>query len=224
MGLLGPKSTYDRGKILAAANRARARNRRKTAIALYRWLLAVEPGNAEIHERIAPMLARSGQAFDAWTSFRRAGRALTQEGHVEKALGIYREAVQCLPRQIEAWLAIAKLEQQRSRPANAKAALLEARKQFRGRRHRAEAIYLLRQVRAIEPWHAPTVLDLASLLAKTNQHHEAGMLLKELAERCKGRELRRIRAAQLRLRPSLLHTLQWLGSVLFSRAPLRATR
>ncbi len=213
--------------MLKAAGRARTRRRRKKAIALYRWVLSVEPGNAEIHGKLAPLLAKSGQGFDAWVSYRRAARGLAREGLTEKALGIYREAASYLPRQLETWLAIFELERQRGRDADAREALLEGRRHFRTRRLRPMAIYLLRRIRSIDPWDIEIVLDLARLLGKTRQQKEAQMLLEELASRSQGRALRRGRAALLRMRPSISNMGLWLHAALLSRdgspARLRAS-
>ena len=81
MSPLTPRVGGERQAILEAAARERARNRRRRAIALYRSLLAFEPGSPELHAKLAPLLAETGQAFDAWQSYRavvhgalRAGR------------------------------------------------------------------------------------------------------------------------------------------------------
>lgn len=225
MGLLRSTTTYDRAKILKAAARARTRRRRKRAIALYRWVLAAEPGNAEIHGKLAPMLAKMGQHFDAWVSFRRAARGLAKDGQIEKALGIYREAASCLPRQLETWLAIFELERQRGRDADAKDALVEGRRRFRRRGLRPQAIYMLRRARTIEPWDVEVVIDLSRLLGKTGQRYEAEMLLEELASRNRGRDLRRIRALQWRMKPSFANSLLLLHATFLSTdRPARAAR
>ncbi len=225
--MLRSTSVYDRTRVLKAAARARAKRRRKKAIALYRWVLAVEPGNAEIHGKLAPLLARRGQTFDAWVSYRRAARGLAREGLTEKALGIYREAASYLPRQLETWLAIFELERQRGRDADAREALLEGRRRFRGRRYRPQAIYLLRRMRSINAWELETVLDLSRLLGKTSQRREAEMLLREMGSRCRGRELRRVRTAQWRMRPFIANTWLWLHAMFQTggrSSPARASR
>ena len=70
MGLIRNRVGYDRTRILDAAARARSRKKRERAIALYRWVLAAEPKNLELHGKLGPLLAESGQHFDAWSSFR----------------------------------------------------------------------------------------------------------------------------------------------------------
>ena len=67
---LRPRLPYDRQRILEEAARERARNRRRRAIALYRSVLAVERTSADLHAKLAPLLAETGQSFDAWQSYR----------------------------------------------------------------------------------------------------------------------------------------------------------
>ncbi len=86
----GRMRNYDRTRILEAAAKARAQKKRKRAVALYRRVLAVERLNAEIHTRIAPLLAETGQNFDAWLSFQIVARAYLRERRADKALAAYR--------------------------------------------------------------------------------------------------------------------------------------
>ena len=65
MSLFHSRPRYDRARILEEAARARARNKRWRAIELYRWILAVEPNNADLHAKLAPLLA----GFESATEF-----------------------------------------------------------------------------------------------------------------------------------------------------------
>ena len=67
---------YDRNRLLTDAARARKKGRRAKAIALYREVLAVEPENAEIHRRVAPLLAETKQPEAAWECSQRAADGL----------------------------------------------------------------------------------------------------------------------------------------------------
>lgn len=217
-------SDYDRTRILDAASRARARGRRRKAIALYRRVLAVEPEDAELHWRIAPLLAETGQGFDAWRSFRRAARELVRQRRAEQALATYKEAARLLPLEIDAWQAVARLERRLGRHADAKDTLLAARRAFRRRRHRPQAIALLRLAREIDPEDVEVGIDLARTLAKASQRPEAGDLLERLAAQATGRALRRVRGAQWRMSRSLSHTWLWLRAALAARGDAEATR
>lgn len=212
MSIFSRRLGYDRTRILDAAARARTKGRFKRAIALYRQVLAVEPSNGELHWKIAPLLAETGQYFDSWKSFRIAARACLRDRQVEQALTVYREAARCLPQQVEAWHYIAKLEVKLGREQEALDVLLEGRRQFRVRWLQPQAIDLLRRAREIAPWDVPTVLDLARLLGRTHQEPEAHMLLDRLSGKCSGVHLRQVRGVQWRLDPTLSNTWQWISA------------
>lgn len=205
---LRPRAAYDRQRILEAAARERARNRRRQAIALYRSVLAVERNNADLHAKLAPLLAESGQEFDAWQSYRAVANAALREEREDRALGIYREATQLLPREIEAWQGLARLLCKRGEEPEAVEALVEGSRQFRTPYLRPLAIHLLRRARAIEPWNAVVVIELARHLGRADQRDEARILLSELAERASGATLRRVRLAELRIDPGPTRALR----------------
>jgi pentatricopeptide repeat protein len=144
MTVLRSQQVYDRSRILDAASRARARKQRRRAIELYRWVLAVEPQNVEIHARLAPLLAETRQGFDAWGSYKAVARALLRQGQPDKALAVYREATLKLPREDQAWLAVARLQHKRGNPRDALDTLVEGSRNFRSARLRSRAIQLLR--------------------------------------------------------------------------------
>jgi len=210
MGWFDRTKPYDRSRILDEAAHARARKKRKKAVALYRQVLAVERNNAELHARIAPLLAEIGQHFDAWVSFRIAARACLREGRGDKALAVYREAAGHLPREIQVWQTIARLQVKRSKRGDAVEALLEGASHFRSRVHRPEAVHLLRHAHEIEPWNFEAVSELARLLAKSDQLEEARRLLEGLEARTNGERLRRVYAAQFRLDGDLRYAWLWL--------------
>lgn len=205
---------YDRSKLLEQAARAVARRRIARAIALYRWVLAIEPHNAEIHLKLAPLLARRREGFDAWKSFQSAARIYVRHGQPDRALAIYRQAAAALPREVNAWQTLARMQQRVGRRRAALEVLLEGSRALRRARQPAQAIHLLRLAREIEPWHFESVYELARLLARSRQREEAGILLRGLARHCGGTRLRRVRAVQLRLAPTPVHLWRWLGAAL----------
>jgi len=209
---LQPRDAADRQTVLEQAARERSRGRRRRAIALYRGLLAMERGNAELHAKLAPLLAETGQSFDAWQSYRAAVHAALREGREDLALGIYREATQMLPREIEAWQGVARILCKRGQEKEAVEVLVDGSRQFRSPYLRPQAIHLLRRARSIEPWNAVVVLELAAHLGRADQREEARLLLGELALRSDGAALRRVRMAELRVDPGLARFLRWLGA------------
>jgi tetratricopeptide (TPR) repeat protein len=214
MGLLHQGEAYDRTRLLEEAARARSRKRRDRAIELYRWVLAREPQNPELHGKLAPLLAESGEHFDAWMSYRTVARLHLRDGHPDRALATYREAALYLPQEVQAWQAIGRLQARAGGKAEAVETLLEGSRQFRSRWGRPQAIFLLRRARDLDPWNFEVVIELAGLLAVHQQQREARMLLAGLAGRCGGDRLSRVRAAQLRIQPSPANLWRWLESVL----------
>ena len=205
---------YDRQRILEAAARARAKNQRQRAIDLYRWVLAVERNNADLHGRLAPLLAETGQDFDAWNSFRATAHAALREGREDRAFAVYREASQYLPREIQVWQALARLAQRRGEMEEAIEILLEGSRHFRSPFLRPQAIHLLRRARTLDPWHFECVIELAGHLGKARQIEEARILLDGLAARATERQRKRVAAAQMRLEPGIGSFARWLRSSL----------
>jgi tetratricopeptide (TPR) repeat protein len=213
MKLFRKSHVYDRRRILEDAAKARVKGKRRKAIKLYRWVLAVERSNADLHAKLAPLLAETGQEFDAWSSFRTAAQAALREGRDDKALGLYRDATQHLPQEIQAWQGLARLLARRGEQAEAIETLLEGSRQFRAQWARPHAISLLRRARTVDPWHFETVLELSGHLARADQPEEARLLLDGLAQRCSGETLRKIRAAQLRVERTPAAILRWFQSL-----------
>lgn len=214
MGLLARNQGYDRKRLLRQAATARGRGRIKKAVDLYQQVLAVEPRNADLHRKMAPLLARTKKPDASLKSYRFAAEDLIRGGFVDQAIGLYREAVQQLPPQRELFMAISDLELERGRRPDAIGALLEGRRQFRRRRDRSDAIVLLMRVRKLDRDHLDATLDLASLLAKTGNRSHAFRLLEEQAARRRGPTLRKVRARQFRLAPGLGSGWRWLSALL----------
>jgi len=207
---LARKKPYDRSRILGEAARLQNRRRYARAIALYRQVLAVEPANLELQRKIASLLARAKRTAEAWRGYRSAAESLVRRGFVEHGIGTLREAASLLPREPEVWSALAALELRRGRPVDAHRTLLRGRRNFPRRSDRATALQLLLRARALAPADLETGLDAARLLARCGQRARAHALLEELARHKGGRELRRVRAGQLRVRPSPAGVWRWL--------------
>jgi tetratricopeptide (TPR) repeat protein len=211
--MFGRKGEYDRTRLLTDAARALRKGKLQKAVRRYREILGVEPGNADIHRRLAPVLARMGQRDAAWTSYRRAAEALEERGFVERAVGVYRDAACRLPRLGDVWLAIAELELERGRRPDAVAALRDGRRKLSARSERVEAIRLLERARELAPGDFEASFDLAALLGKVGRRERALELLDDLAEGCDATALRRVRARQLNLAPGVRNLWRWLRSL-----------
>ncbi len=217
-------AAYDRQKILQAAARAHAKKRSRKAISLYRRVLAVEPSNGELHAKIAPLLARRRERFDAWLSFRAAAQGMLRTGKPERAMAVFTEAARYVPDEVESWVSLAKLQRNQGQAQQAIKTLTRGLRHFRSRRQRSQAVYLLRQVREIEPWNLDAVLELARRLGKMDQRDEADILLCTLARRVSGRKLRRVRSAQWRLRPTPSHSWLVIKAAFSTEVPPRRSR
>jgi tetratricopeptide (TPR) repeat protein len=201
---------YDRKQLIAEAHRARNHGRDRQAIALYRRILIEEPRNTEVALRAAPLLAYRGATFEAWQLFRTAVTELMRNRRAEAGLSVLSEACRCVPHEYEAWRRRARLELKLGREETAYQTLLEGRQHFRTPQTRAQAIALLTRARAIEPWDPEVCTDLARLYMRTDQVEVALELLTSLAERTRGRELRKVRALQWRITLSFRDGWLWL--------------
>lgn len=201
---------YDRFSTLTAAEQAVAKKRWRRAIALYGKVLAVDPADHITHGKIAPLLAKQRKQAEAWASFVAAGEGYLREDRFDKALAIYVQAARYLPRHLGAWETIARLQCELGKPADGIQALLDGCRHFRGRKHRREAIRLLRRIREIEAWHFEATFTLARLLTRMGEKVEAEQLLNSLAVRMHGWKLRRVQGTLFRMAPSAAAAWRWL--------------
>lgn len=213
------KRPYDRSRILGEAARLQGRRRYDQAIALTRQVLAVEPANLDLQRKVASLLARARRPEEAWRGYRSAAEDLVHRGFLEQGIGTLREAAEYLPRELEVWSALAALELKRGRPIDAHHALLQGRGHFRKRGDRPKALQLLLRARALAPEDLETGLDAARLLVRCGESARAHGLLEGLARRKQGRELRRVRSLQLRVRPSPTGVWRWLSALAAPAAP-----
>ncbi len=202
--------SYDRFAILADAENARAKGRARKAIAEYRKILKIDPTDHEIHGKIAPLLAKRRQRREAWSSFVAAGDGYIRDGYEDKALAVYMQAARYMPRQIEVWENIAKLQVERERRPDAIKALLEGSLHFRSRKLRTQGLRLLRRAVEIEPGHFEASFQLAKGLAKAGEKKEAQWLLEGLGNWARGRSRRRVRTRLFWMSPTPAAALRWL--------------
>ncbi len=202
--------TYDRSRLLRNAAGARKKGKRKKAIELYRKVLAVEPEDATVHRKIAPLLAETKQRDDAWKSYRSAAQRLRSQGHVEQAIGVLREATRYLADEADLWRGLSELELARKRRPDAVAALLEGASHFQHRRTRDTALSLVQAARKIDPDGFEPNLALGRLLARAGARDRAKRLLEGLALRTGGKQRRQVRALLFRISPTPAAAWRWL--------------
>ncbi len=214
MGWFRSEDHYDRRRLLnraARAARGRSRRQRRKAVALYRRVLEVEPDNPDLLRKLAPLLATTDDAADACASYRRAAETFVERGFLDRAVGVYRDALRALPGEVSLWKEMAALELKRGRRADALATLLEGRRGFRGRNGREAAMTLLWLARKADPSNLDVGLDLALQLGKSGAGGRGVALLEELLPSHPGGETR-VRARQLRIAPSPGALWRYLGA------------
>ena len=211
MGWFGRK-IYDRNRLLEQAVRATRRRRRKRAISLYREILSVDPNDAHVHRKVAPLLGHTKKLEDAWVSYSRAASQLARQGFVDQAIGIYREACAYLAKDHRLWLALGDLEVERKRPVDTVNALVEGARHLRSRRTQEQALTLLQRARKIQPAAFEPSFELANLLVRAGARDRALKLLYGMAPRAHGRQLRRLRRRLFFLSPTPANLWRWIAS------------
>ena len=204
---------YDRSRLLRRAAEARNKGRRKKAIELYRKVLAVEPNDARVHRKIAPLLAEAKQRDDAWRSYQRAAELLRGQGFVDKAIGVLCDAARYLADEPELWHAQSRLELERHRPADAVVALLEGTSHLRSRHSRGSALSLLLAAHKIAPDAFEPNLALGRQLVRCGGRDRGVRLLEQLADRTLGVQQRAVRALLFRISPTPAAAWRWLRAV-----------
>lgn len=206
--------SLDHKELLSEAHRARNRGNDRRAIALYKRLLREDPRNIEIALRVAPLLARRGEAFEAWQLFRGAARQLARDGKYNDCLAVYAEACRFVPHEFDAWRLRAELELKLGREDKAFEVLLDGRTYFSGAHTKGQAIALLTRARNIEPWDAELVIDLARLFARSGEADAALELLTSLEGHVSRPHVaRRVRALQWRITLSPRFAWLWLQAI-----------
>jgi Tfp pilus assembly protein PilF len=197
------RKPQSRAELVAAADRARSRGRVRAAIAGYREALAADPSDPSVNVKLAPLLARIGDADGGARCFRTAAERHLTAGFVDRAAAVCLNATGVFPLDAGFRLEVARLNLQRGRKVDAVAALVEGGRALTRARRRDAATSLLRRALEISPDHLEALLAIAPLLASGGRRAEALALLEAAEARAAGRELRRVRWALFRNAPSI---------------------
>lgn len=209
--------SYNRADKLDAAARATRRGRKGRAIAEYSKVLTLDPGDFDVHAKVAPLLAQKGRYDEAWTSYTSAAEGFHARGFTDRAIGIYRQAGRCIPGKTEPWESVVRLQMEKGLKADAVNTLVDAAERFKGRKMRPGRIKLLRRAFDVAPWHPDVTFTLAASLAKSGSPAESLKLFNGLAERTTGREHSRVRLAILLRFPSPGNAWRWAASLVSRR-------
>lgn len=210
MPIFSRRVPFDRKQLLVRADSLARGWRWRTAMRLYRLILAAEPRNPEIHGRIAPLLARAGRKAEAWESFRCAAEACEQAAQDAQLLSIRQHAVKSLPCESAAYRALARCQLKQKRPDQALQTLVDGSRRLRRGCLRGDAIVLLSDAREIEPWNPGVVIEVARRLARSGDAAAALFLLDQLDARVSGLDRSAVRKLIFWIEPSLVHGWRWL--------------
>jgi len=208
--MFGRKVPLSRSELVQRGDRARAKGRRRKAISEYRKALALEPGDASIHAKIAPLLAARGDKAEALKSFQAAAEGQIKAGFVDRAIALYVQAVSLFPKEDVLWREVARLHLERARRADAVRIYVQAHRHFRGKKDRDTGIAFLRRAVELDPLHIQGTIALAKLLKKSGRKAEGHQLLAQLAAQLRGPALKKVRRAQFGLSPTPAALWRWM--------------
>ncbi|AGC44982.1 hypothetical protein MYSTI_03676 [Myxococcus stipitatus DSM 14675] len=216
--LFGSKTPPSRSELITEADLARSKGRLNKAISGYRKALELEPKDAIVLGKLAPLLARTRQAQAALESFRAAAQAHLDKGFADKAQAVYAQATELFPLELELWRQVAQLHVQKGHRAEAVKTLLRGRLHFRRSSERPGAILLLRETLALDATLFEVKLDLVLQLARQREREEALAMLEPLAAEARGpRQVRKLRWTQAQVTPGLGTFLAWLRAWVLGR-------
>lgn len=211
MALLSGEGPASRTELLEKASKYRAKGKLKKAIVAYKKVLEEDADDHEVHARVAPLLAQTGEPGGAMASFRTAAEGFMRRGFVDKAIAVYRQAVESVPHDERAWDRLADLYLAKERPKDAVTTLLDGRRRYKKAYDRPRAIRLLRRALGLEPLNVAVAIDLARQLKKNKEREESRAILEHVVEQLEGKPRRRVRRALLRLYPSPRTFWRWLA-------------
>jgi tetratricopeptide (TPR) repeat protein len=200
----------DRAALVAAGDRARSRGRVKKAIGLYRKALEEAPGDATVHGKLAPLLARKKLKREALASFATAAAGQARAGYTDRAIALQKQAVEHYPEESALWDELVRLHLLRDRRADAAAALVAGGRRLHRTRHLRLAERVLKRALELQPWHPAAVDLLARTLGRAGRKREALELLEAFAAIARGLPLRRARRLAFRLSPSPRNLWRWI--------------
>ncbi|MBZ4422679.1 lipopolysaccharide assembly protein LapB [Myxococcus sp. RHSTA-1-4] len=211
MAFWNRKAAYDRTKVLEAAEKARGRKRTGKAISEYKKILAVDPDDAHVNARIAPLLFKKGKTDEAARAFARAARVLEEKGFADKALAVYVQAATHFPMDEKLWSQAASISIERGRRGDAVKYLVQGANHLdRSRGYRQKAVVLLERALELEPYHLSATISLARVLGRTGRKKDGLARLENLVSHIGGAGLKQVRAAQFRLSPTPASLWRWL--------------
>lgn len=188
----------------------------------------MDPRNADVHIRIAPLYIRTGRKDRAKASLRLATAWYEKRGFVDKAIATLRLIVTIDRRDLASCLHLADLYLERGLAGDARVLLEQARRAFSGWKYRDEALKIEEKILALDPDDFRVQCYRARLLWSVGRRREALDRLQQMEEEWfrKGNRghWRKTRLVLFRLAPSLSAGRDYLLSLVTSPVPLRPLR
>lgn len=199
-----------RAEIIAAADRARSRGRIRKAAAGYRKALDADPTDPSVNVKLAPLLARLGDAEGGTRCYRTAAKRHLDAGFLDRAVAVNVAAAGVFPLDADFRLEVSRLNVLRGRRQDAVQALIDGgAAQARAGRPNVAA-KLLGKALELEPWHLEACLALVPILARNGQADAARRFVDGLLARHRGPSRRRVRWVAFRTWPGLGTFWRWL--------------
>jgi len=205
-----PGAKINRSEVLAAADKLRVKGKYARAVEEYRKALQLDPADADVLAKIAPLLAKLGKRDEALHDFRAAADSYVERGFVDRAVSVYTQAATAYPKEASLWETLGQLHQERGRRADGIKALLAGAAHCKGKEGRPAALKLLRQALEYDSLHIDATVALARLLKADGQRAAARTLLDELSGGIRGPARKRLLAARFKLFPGPASLFHWL--------------
>ncbi len=198
-----------RSEIVAEADRARSRGRVKKAIAGYRKALETDPSDPSVNLKLAPLLAKIGDAEGGVRCFQVAAKKHLDAGFTDRAAAVNLTATTVFPLDESFCLEVARLNLLRGRKQDSVQVLLNGGRLQAKAKRLDVAVQLLTRGMEIEPWHLETGLALAPVMVRSGRGEGARKLIDGLLQRHPG-PVRRIRWLAFKLWPGIGTFWRWL--------------
>lgn len=172
MKFSGATVSYNRDEILSIAEKHRSRGRFRKAIREYEKILSVDRRDIDVQMKVAPLYVRAGRKEQAKNSLRQVISWYEKRGFNEKAIAMLQLTLTVDRRDLGAYLHLAALYIGKDHAADARNVLDAARKAFRGKKYRIEALAVEKEILNLAPDDFPAQVSLLRLLWKTGKRQE----------------------------------------------------
>jgi len=211
---------FDRKEVLRRAEQYRVRGRIRKAIRAYEEILAVDPRDTDVHIRIAPLYIRTRRREQAKGSLRQASAWYERQGFVEKAIAALRMILAIDRRDLSAYVHLADLQLGRGHKGDALNLLSRARRAFRRRKYRDEALKIEEKIFGVTPDDFQVQISLVRLLWGAGRRRDAidrlRKMEREWSHKGNRHHWRKTRSYLFRLTPSRSTGWSYLLSLLSS--------